>query len=254
LSQAHCRGRRHWLSWENARPCRRPHRRQLPFRILRAVPVLPHNLCRPPICTPCSTWPSRPPAPLAPSSTAPRSTSSPCASRKSRSTTSSPKSTTPAKQAIIETLLTAYPGHGILAEESGSEHGAKDSEFVWIIDPLDGTTNFIHGFPVYCVSIALAVKGKIEQAVIYDPTRNDLFTATKGRGAYLNDRRIRVSKRTQLQEMPDLHRLPVPPGRQLPQLPGHDGRRDAAHRRPAPPRRRRTGPGLCGRRFHRRLF
>ncbi|MDR7307685.1 inositol monophosphatase family protein [Rhodoferax saidenbachensis] len=105
-----------------------------------------------------------------------------------------------AEQAIIETLLTAYPGHGILAEESGSEHGAKDSEFVWIIDPLDGTTNFIHGLPVYCVSIALSVKGKIEQAVVYDPSRNDLFTATKGRGAYLNDRRIRVSKRTQLNE------------------------------------------------------
>ena len=64
-----------------------------------------------------------------------------------------------AEQAIIETLLTAYPGHGIWAEESGREHGAKDSEFVWIIDPLDGTTNFIHGFPVYCVSIALAVRG-----------------------------------------------------------------------------------------------
>lgn len=102
------------------------------------------------------------------------------------------------EKAIIETLLTAYPGHGILAEESGSQHGAKDSEFVWIIDPLDGTTNFIHGFPVYCVSIALAVRGKIEQAVIYDPSRNDLFTSTKGRGAYLNERRIRVSKRTQL--------------------------------------------------------
>ncbi|MDZ7919640.1 inositol monophosphatase family protein [Rhodoferax sp.] len=105
-----------------------------------------------------------------------------------------------AEQAIIETLLTAYPGHGILAEESGNEHGAKDSEFVWIIDPLDGTTNFIHGLPVYCVSIALAVRGKVEQAVVYDPTRNDLFTATKGRGAFLNDRRIRVSKRTQLKE------------------------------------------------------
>ena len=101
---------------------------------------------------------------------------------------------------IIETLLTAYPGHGIMAEESGPEHGAKDSEFVWIIDPLDGTTNFIHGFPVYCVSIALSVKGRIEQAVIYDPSRNDLFTATKGRGAYLNDRRLRVSKRIRLQE------------------------------------------------------
>ena len=102
------------------------------------------------------------------------------------------------EQAIIETLLTAYPGHGILAEESGSQHGAQDSEFVWIIDPLDGTTNFIHGFPVYCVSIALSVRGKIEQAVVYDPTRNDLFSATKGRGAYLNDRRLRVSKRIRL--------------------------------------------------------
>ena len=104
------------------------------------------------------------------------------------------------EQTIIETLLTAYPGHGILAEETGSTHGARDSEFVWIIDPLDGTTNFIHGFPVYCVSIALAVKGKIEQAVIYDPSRNDLFTATKGRGAYMNDRRLRVSKRIHLKE------------------------------------------------------
>jgi len=104
------------------------------------------------------------------------------------------------EKAIIETLITAYPGHGILAEESGSEYGAKDSEFVWIIDPLDGTTNFIHGFPVYCVSIALAVRGKVEQAVVYDPSRNDLFTATKGRGAYVNERRIRVSKRTRIQE------------------------------------------------------
>ncbi|MDR0275155.1 MAG: inositol monophosphatase [Burkholderiaceae bacterium] len=102
--------------------------------------------------------------------------------------------------AIIETLLTAYPQHGILAEESGRAHGNPDAEQVWIIDPLDGTTNFIHGFPVYCVSIALAVKDRIEQAVVYDPTRNDLFTATRGRGAYLNDRRIRVSKRVQLQD------------------------------------------------------
>jgi myo-inositol-1(or 4)-monophosphatase len=104
------------------------------------------------------------------------------------------------EQTIIETLLTAYPGHGILGEETGSTHGAKDSEFVWIIDPLDGTTNFIHGFPVYCVSIALAVKGKVEQAVVYDPTRNDLFTATHGRGAFMNERRIRVSKRTTLSQ------------------------------------------------------
>ncbi|GAB4214971.1 MAG: inositol monophosphatase family protein [Rhodoferax sp.] len=101
---------------------------------------------------------------------------------------------------IIETLLGAYPGHAIWAEESGRTHGAQDSEYVWIIDPLDGTTNFIHGFPVYCVSIALAVRGRIEQAVIYDPTRNDLFTATRGRGAYLNNRRIRVAKRVRLKE------------------------------------------------------
>jgi myo-inositol-1(or 4)-monophosphatase len=105
-----------------------------------------------------------------------------------------------AERAIIETLLTAYPGHGIWAEETGREHGAKDSEFVWIIDPLDGTTNFIHGYPVYCVSIALAVRGRVEQAVVYDPTRNDLFTASKGRGAYMNDRRIRVSKRIALKD------------------------------------------------------
>lgn len=105
-----------------------------------------------------------------------------------------------AEAAIIETLLHFYPGHGIWAEESGRQQGAKDSEFVWIIDPLDGTTNFIHGLPLYCVSIALAVRGKVEQAVVYDPTRNDLFTATKGRGAFLNNRRLRVSKRIHLKD------------------------------------------------------
>ena len=117
-----------------------------------------------------------------------------------------------AEAAIIETLLTSYPGHGILAEESGQEHGAKDSEFVWIIDPLDGTTNFIHGLPIYCVSIALAVRGKIEQAVIYDPTRNDLFTATKGRGAFQNDRRLRVSKRIRMQDCLISTGFPFRPG------------------------------------------
>ena len=104
------------------------------------------------------------------------------------------------ERAIIDTLLTAYPDHGILAEESGSEHGNPKADHIWIIDPLDGTTNFIHGFPVYCVSIALQVRGKLEQAVVYDPSRNDLFTATKGRGAFMNERRIRVSKRTRLDE------------------------------------------------------
>jgi len=103
-----------------------------------------------------------------------------------------------AENAIIEILLEAYPGHAILAEESGREHGAKHSEYTWIIDPLDGTTNFLHGFPVYAVSIGLAFRGKVEQAVVYDPTRNDLFFASKGRGAFLNDRRLRVSKRTRI--------------------------------------------------------
>ncbi|QAZ38648.1 inositol monophosphatase [Methylibium sp. Pch-M] len=105
-----------------------------------------------------------------------------------------------AEAAIIETLLGAYPGHGILAEETGRTHGAKDSDYVWIIDPLDGTTNFIHGFPVYAVSIALAFRGQIQQAVVYDPSRNDLFYASKGRGAFLNDKRLRVSKRSRLLE------------------------------------------------------
>ena len=103
-----------------------------------------------------------------------------------------------AEEAIISTLLEAYPGHAILAEESGRQRGSKHSDYLWIIDPLDGTTNFIHGFPVYAVSIALAFRGKVEQAVVYDPTRNDLFYASKGKGAYLNDRRLRVSKRTRM--------------------------------------------------------
>jgi myo-inositol-1(or 4)-monophosphatase len=105
-----------------------------------------------------------------------------------------------AEEVIIQTVLEAYPGHGILAEESGREHGARNSEYVWIIDPLDGTTNFLHGFPVYAVSIALAYRGQVQQAVVYDPTRNDLFYASKGRGAFLNDRRLRVSKRTRLSD------------------------------------------------------
>jgi myo-inositol-1(or 4)-monophosphatase len=100
-----------------------------------------------------------------------------------------------AEQVIISTLHEAYPGHAILAEESGAS-GA--SEYLWVIDPLDGTTNFLHGFPQYAVSIALEHRGIVTQAVIYDPARNDLFTASRGRGAFLNDTRLRVSKRTQL--------------------------------------------------------
>ena len=100
-----------------------------------------------------------------------------------------------AEQAIIRTLHDAYPDHSILAEESGA---SGTSEHQWIIDPLDGTTNFLHGFPQYAVAIALRHRGVITQAVIYDPARNDLFTASRGRGAFLNDQRIRVSKRIQL--------------------------------------------------------
>ena len=103
-----------------------------------------------------------------------------------------------AEAAIIDTLLGAYPGHGILAEESGTSRGARDSEYVWIIDPLDGTTNFIHGLPTYAVSIGLAFRNQMQQAVVYDPARNDLFYATKGRGAYLNDKRLRVSRRSRM--------------------------------------------------------
>jgi myo-inositol-1(or 4)-monophosphatase len=102
-----------------------------------------------------------------------------------------------AEDAVIETLRKAYPDHATLAEESGA---AGASDYTWIIDPLDGTTNFIHGFPQYAVSIALRHRGAITQAVVYDPGRNELFTASKGRGAFLNDRRIRVSRRDHLRD------------------------------------------------------
>ena len=107
-----------------------------------------------------------------------------------------------AEAAIIETLSEAYPNYGILAEESGETagKGKRDAEFQWIIDPLDGTTNFIHGLPQYAVSIALARNGVVEQAVVFDPNRNELFTGSKGAGAFLNERRIRVSKRIKLQD------------------------------------------------------
>ncbi|HEY4732740.1 MAG TPA: inositol-1-monophosphatase [Gammaproteobacteria bacterium] len=96
-----------------------------------------------------------------------------------------------AEAEIINVLRKAYPDHGILAEEGGKKDG---SDYQWIIDPLDGTTNFLHGFPQFAVSIALQHKNKMQQAVVYDPLRQELFTATHGSGAFLNDRRIRVSK------------------------------------------------------------
>jgi myo-inositol-1(or 4)-monophosphatase len=103
-----------------------------------------------------------------------------------------------AEAAIIDIVRKAYPGHGFLAEESGASPGSE--EYVWIIDPLDGTTNFIHGFPQYCVSIGVQHRGALAHAVVYDPGRNELFTASKGRGAFLNDRRIRVSKCAHLKD------------------------------------------------------
>ncbi len=102
-----------------------------------------------------------------------------------------------AEAAIIGVLREAYPDHAFLGEEGGA---VGESEYQWIIDPIDGTTNFLHGFPVYCTSIALAHKGVVTQAVIYDPVRNDLFTATRGSGAFLNDRRIRVSQETRMED------------------------------------------------------
>src|SRR5690606_32921375 len=102
-------------------------------------------------------------------------------------------------------LRTAYPDHAFLGEETGShpaQNGASgdQAEYQWIIDPLDGTTNFIHGFPVYAVSIALAQRGQVTQAVIYDPARNEMFTASRGGGAFLNDRRMRVSGQTRFHD------------------------------------------------------
>jgi len=104
-----------------------------------------------------------------------------------------------AEQAIIGVIHAAYPDHSILAEESGDTPGAR-AEHRWVIDPLDGTTNYIHGFPQYCVSIALEHRGVPTHGVVYDPGKNELFTASRGRGAFLDDRRMRVSKCIRLQD------------------------------------------------------
>ncbi len=106
-----------------------------------------------------------------------------------------------AEEAIVDILLKAYPTHSVLAEESGhTSRGPKSSSHRWIVDPLDGTTNFLHGVPQYAVSIALEVEGVLTQAVIFDPAKNDLYTATRGAGAFMNNRRIRVSKRDKLRD------------------------------------------------------
>ncbi|WP_281646263.1 inositol monophosphatase family protein [Parendozoicomonas sp. Alg238-R29] len=105
-----------------------------------------------------------------------------------------------AERAIISTLKKAYPDHGFLGEESGHQPGSGEGEdYLWIIDPLDGTTNFIHGLPQFAVSIACQYRGRIEHAVVFDPMRLEEFTASRGHGAALNGRRLRVTSRTGLQ-------------------------------------------------------
>ena len=106
-----------------------------------------------------------------------------------------------AEQEIIDTIRKVYPQHNIIGEESGEITGENsgEEEHTWIIDPLDGTMNYIHGFPHFAVSIGCKLNGKIEHGVIYDPIRQELFTATRGNGAYLNERRIRVSEQKKLQ-------------------------------------------------------
>ncbi len=103
------------------------------------------------------------------------------------------------ERTIIEILREAYPSHQILAEETGIT-GPEKSAYQWIIDPLDGTTNFLHGFPQYAVSIALKRENEVIEAVVADPVANEVFTATRGVGAFVNGRRLRVSKRTQMAE------------------------------------------------------
>ncbi|MGE8547437.1 inositol monophosphatase family protein [Alcaligenes sp. Marseille-Q7550] len=103
-----------------------------------------------------------------------------------------------AEEAIIEVLSEAYPDHGFIGEESGvrpplEPRGDGEPEYQWVIDPLDGTTNFIHGFPAYAISIALLHRGQAVHAVIFDTNRNEIFSASRGGGAFLNDRRVRVS-------------------------------------------------------------
>lgn len=101
------------------------------------------------------------------------------------------------EQEIISVVHKAYPSHGFLCEESGEISG---DDYQWIIDPIDGTRNFVHGFPHFAISIAVAYKNRIEHGVIYDPNRQELFTATRGKGAQLNERRIRVSERKRLED------------------------------------------------------
>jgi len=125
-----------------------------------------------------------------------------------------------AEAAIIDVLHKAYPEHGILGEENGVAYSGSsaggDAEFTWIIDPLDGTTNYLQGIPHFCVSIALQHERRLEHGLIFDPLRNEVFSASRGHGAQLNGKRIRVSTTTRLQEA--VLCTGIPPGAIKPHL------------------------------------
>ncbi len=106
---------------------------------------------------------------------------------------------TQAEREIIEIIRKHYPDHAVLGEESGQSAGRGESEFLWIIDPLDGTTNFMHGFPQFAVSIGVQRRGRMEHGVVYDPLRQELFTTSRGEGAQVDGKRIRVSNHVGLE-------------------------------------------------------
>lgn len=116
------------------------------------------------------------------------------------------------ERAIVDTLLRAFPEHAVRGEESQQAHGNPGADHVWIVDPLDGTSNFIHGYPVYSVSIALSVRGRIEQGVVLDVNRGDVFHASLGTGAYCNTRRLQVAGRGSLREALVATSCPYRPG------------------------------------------
>jgi myo-inositol-1(or 4)-monophosphatase len=115
-----------------------------------------------------------------------------------------------AEEAIIETIAKSYPDHAVHAEESGASEAAADAEYTWVIDPLDGTTNFLHGIPHFCTSIAVTRGPVLEHGVVVDHVRNEQFTASRGAGAYVNGRRMRVSRHLRLDDSIMAGGLPFP--------------------------------------------
>ena len=149
-----------------------------------------------------------------------------------------------AERTLKTELTRARPGYGLLFEESGAEAGT-DPRHRWIVDPLDGTTNFLHGIPHFAISIALERDGEIVAGLVYDPVRDEMYSAEKGLGAYVNDRRLRVSARRQLVRRGDWHRYAVRRARRQVDLSRNSGGGDGCVERGAPDRRGRTRPRLC---------